>query len=436
MARTDSIISRFPGFYQSGDRLSMLYKWMEVFGAQVDIAEEDLIRVMRSHWVNTANNEDSKGFNTSEKGDLDKIFAMYLEALGGTSLLKQVGRRSGEDGIEDDKIYRDRIKGLINVLRSGASTKEGIIAIVAANLGIVGDSDEAQSARKMIRIEEFLPEQAPTQPFDVALYQEFQVRNHNAIAITPQVRVMIAPLLQNPVVNPTLINLNTGEFSRYVGTLLPGQELIWLTNGTAILEGQPINLVGSTPKIGPRFTTMRIEAGYGMPAGKFDIERFDFSRFDVGQIALPGRFDETLWDESIFSDGSPILNLKVDTILYTPGTFNVRIPWDIPGYSEVLETLQDKPRDQIPFIVQKVKAAGTYAIVTYEKYFTEEHEQHIALTLQDHMPAMVHEMAEVNFDILSTTTPYPGGLNHELSDALVLTGMFDFTSFDSLNTFA
>jgi hypothetical protein len=436
MARTDSIISRFPSFYQSGDRLNHLYQWMEVFGKQVDIAEEDLIRVMRSHWVNTADNEGSKGFDTSEKGDLDKIFAMYLEALGGTSLLKQIGRRAGAEGIEDDKIYRERIKGLINVLRSGASTKEGITAIVAANLGIVGESVEAKAARSMIRIEEFLPELSPVQILNVATYEEFQVLNLNNIAIVPQVRASIIGNLPTPLVNITLRNMDTGEAAQYQGTMLTGQEFIWLTDGTATLGGQPVPMTGTTPKIGPRYTRMRIEAGFGMPAGLFDQHRFDFSRFEVAQVTLPGTFDETFWDESVFSDGTPILNLHIDTIHYTPGTFNVRIPWDIPGYSEVLDSLSDNPRDQIPFIVQRVKAAGTYGIVTYEKYFAEEQEHQIELTIQDHMPLLNHVQTELDFNILSQSTPYPGGLNHEMSDTLTLSGVFDYTGFDTLNTFA
>jgi hypothetical protein len=268
MARTDSIISRLPYFFQSGDRLNNLYRWVEVFGKQVDIAEEDLIRVMRSHWVNTANNEDSKGFDTAEKGDLDKIFALYLEALGGTSLLRQRGRRSGEDGLEDDKIYRERIKGLIGVLRDGASTKEGIIAIVAANLGIVGDSQEAKDARATIRIEEFLPIAAPIQTFAVDLFQEFEAKNDNHITQVPQINVRIIGSLPTPLVNPTITNLETGESAMYVGQLHTGEELVFLTTGEATIGGVIVPIVGNVPKLLSGFNTLRFEAGYGMPAGR------------------------------------------------------------------------------------------------------------------------------------------------------------------------
>jgi hypothetical protein len=435
MARTESIISRLPGFYQSGEWRNNLYRLVDVIGAQVDIAEEDLIRVMRSHWVNTANNEGSKGFNTSEKGDMDKIFALYLEALGGTSLLKQVGRRTGDEGLEDDKIYRDRIKGLINILRDGASTKQGIIAIVAANLGIVGDSKEADAARQTIRIEEFLPELAPSQVFNVPLYQEIEVLNTNNVEIVPQVNIKVTVNLPTPLINPTLVNLETGEFARYEGSMLQSQELIFLTDGTATLGGLPIPLVGRTPKIGPRFTKMRFEAGYGMPEGQFDEDLFDFARFEIPQVSIPGMFDESRFDQSVFTEFN-VVEMRFATTHYTPGTFNVRIPWDIPGYSEVLETLSDKPRYQIAYIVEKVKAAGTFSVITYEKYFKEEQPQEDALTIQDFMPLENHVHEEFRFNVASISTPYPSGVEHEHTDSLTLEGVFDWTGFDSLNTFA
>ena len=109
MSRVDTIISRLPGFYQSQDRQNVLYRWIETFGKELNAAEEDLIHVMRAHWVNWANNEDSKGFDTSDKGDLDSIFSLYVEALGGTSLLKQSKRTPGPAGKEEDQIYRERI---------------------------------------------------------------------------------------------------------------------------------------------------------------------------------------------------------------------------------------------------------------------------------------------------------------------------------------
>src|SRR3954466_3450193 len=123
MSRTTEIISRFPSFYRSGDSENLFYRFVGVFADMLDRGEEDLIRVMRTHWVNTADNEGSKGFDATVKGDMDKIFGLYLESLGGTVLLKKGTRRPDPDGKLDDNLYRTRILGLIQVLKNGASTK-------------------------------------------------------------------------------------------------------------------------------------------------------------------------------------------------------------------------------------------------------------------------------------------------------------------------
>ncbi|HRI59913.1 MAG TPA: hypothetical protein PK228_09320, partial [Saprospiraceae bacterium] len=140
MSGQKRIIKHFPHFFRTDDTENLFYRFVEVFGSMLDDAENDLVRVMRSHWVDTADNEGSKGLDTNQKGDLDKIFALYIEALGGTSLLRQIDRRDGPEGLEDDAVYRERMKSLILILKEGASTRNGIIAIIAANLGIHGDS--------------------------------------------------------------------------------------------------------------------------------------------------------------------------------------------------------------------------------------------------------------------------------------------------------
>lgn len=43
---------------------------------------------------------------------------------------------------------------------------------------------------------------------------------------------------------------------------------------------------------------------------------------------------------------------------------------------------------------------------------------------------------EVNFDIASVQMPYPGGIDHALDDRFIVSGVFDYTAFDSLNLFA
>ena len=189
MGGTRRIIRHFPHFFQSEEYDNTFYRLMEVFGSMLDLAEEDLLKVMRSHWVDTADNltREEEGFLLP--GDLDKLFALYLESLGGTSLLKQRNRRDNPEGLEDDALYRRRIKALIRILMEGASDRAGIQAIVAANLGIFGDSQEAVDAIQQIEIEEYLPEYVSTVPQEVNFYETFFIKNPSPDNVEPDVTI-------------------------------------------------------------------------------------------------------------------------------------------------------------------------------------------------------------------------------------------------------
>jgi hypothetical protein len=134
----------------------------------------------------------------------------------------------------------------------------------------------------------------------------------------------------------------------------------------------------------------------------------------------------------------PAADVNVSLTKLTPGFFTVYIPWDIPGFTDQFDDFGDHPRNQIGYIVHKVKAAGVGAAIVYEKFFYEIHD------MADHLSGLGEpspfaediEMDEFNFDIGSVQSPYPGGVDQELADNFVASGVFDFTRFDSLNTFA
>lgn len=426
MSRTNSIIKLLPAFYSSDATDDVLYRFLDVFGKTLDQVETDLLKVMRAHWVNTADNEDSKGFNTSQKGDLDKIFSLYLENLGGTSQLRQVERRSGEEGLLDDEIYRTRIKGLINVLKSGASTKEGIVAIIAANLGIVGDSPEAIAAREKIRIIEFLPQPTKLDEQQLTSFETFTVENPNIIPVTPEIRIQLRSDLPVELANPRIVNLDTGEYAQYNGVVTSDDILSLFADGTALFNGVAVPIEGVTPQLHPGESQWRIELSISNAVGHYDETLLGYSFFEE----LPAADDHLV----PFTCSYPLLKLNMSLIKLTPGSFAVRIPWDIPGFTEKFDDLADNPRNQIKYIVNKVKAAGVFAAIDYEKRFSEEQglEDYLTVQLPLHED---HTLEEANFDIGSIQKPYGGGIEHEMSDAMLTTGMFDVTEFDSLNTF-
>lgn len=434
--KTRNIIRRFADFYTS-DEDSVLALFVGLFGQVLAGAEIALLDVMHAHWVDKANNAGSQGFDTARKGDLDKIFTLYLESLGGTSQLKQVDRRPGKDGLLDDALYRGRIKGLIKVLMRGASTLEGIKAIVAANLGIVeddGDSEEeraqVRAAREKIRIVEFAPDASAGTNYSLRLYEPFAVNNPNPTSITPQFRFTLRADLPLPLANVRLVNTSSGEAVTYAGNLGAGDVLALFADGSALRNGVPVSVSGNIPPAEPGVTMWQVEAllqvgTQRLPAGRFDVSVFD--------TLAPQHPDPTVW---MFS--TPALDLHLSLTRLTPGFFTVYIPWDIPGFTDKFEELADHPRTQIGYIVHKVKAAGVGTAIVYEKIFAETHDmtEHLSMAGQRQPFADDQELDEVNFDIGSVHSPYAGGLDQELEDRFIASGVFDFTTFDSLNTFS
>lgn len=576
MSRTDQIIARFPDFFQSGESENLLYKFIGIFAKSLDIAEEDLLGIMRTHWVNTADNQGSKGFDALEKGDLDKIFALYLESLGATALLKQGKRGESELGKKDDDRYRTRIMGVIRVLQNGAATKAGIVDIVAANLGILPDLVYAKAAHDSIRIVEFLPEITGNDlpPFQLELYTPFVLDNDSPVPVIPEFRLHIKDDLPDnaTLINPRIVAADGSQFIQFPGSVRRGGDLYFLSDGSGLIEGQPFVPMGGI-KLPAGTTSFRLEAEVGVPEGRFNRSFFDFSQFDVQTTRNLGLFDATRFDQSIFPYETPVASLEVRYLRLYPGSFKVRIPWDIPGFSakiavtqhtldrmgefglaqpllEKLSALKDKefetldtfyqtlallvpgeavgvvlrkaaldqlavfgnadgiytkanavlgvdtsrsfdswnalldalgglneieikllnrafglfvadssplrlflsecllsdqftqfnisPRAQIKGIVERVKAAGVYAVVDFEKRFREDQQLSDAFNmhLQANPKLENQDMVENDFKIASIQTPYPGGLEHEMSDSFAISGVFDYTHFDSLNGFA
>lgn len=433
MNRTESIISRFPHFYQSGEEWAVLFRYIETFARLVDGAEDDLRKVMRAHWVNTADNEGSKGFDAEQKGDLDKIFSLYLASLGGTSQLKQTGRREGTEGLEDDAIYRERIKGLIQVLLNGASTKTGIIDIVAANLGIVGESEEAIAAKKLIRVIEFQPKViGNNEPIVLKPFQQFTIDNPNPTISGAEIRFSIHDSFNLNVTKFVVrqISGNEGQFFGYDGGLTKNDQLVITEDGrvrkNAVLISDDI--LGRAPQIPVGQSKWVAEIFAELPAGRFDEDYFSLAAFDTTSESFPGLIN-----------AFDVLEIEVNLLSIQPASFTVRIPWDIPGYTEILDNLADKPRNQIPYIVNKVKAAGVYAEVEYFKTFRETHEMaeeivgvEIGMLGEEH--AEVHDLLEGELNI--GTIQQPDRIDHNIEDTFIHHGVFDYTTFDSLNTFA
>ena len=507
--RTHSIIGRMPHFYQSGEEYNHLFRLVNIFAQLVDEAEEDLLGVMRAHWGDTANNENSKGLDTSTKGDLDKILTLFLENLGGTSLLRQTNRPpgNGEDALLADKVYRDRMKGLIQVILGGPSTKSGLIEIVSANLGILGKDAAARFARDQIQIREFLPEILTDIHNGVQLLQRLEVVNPNPDTVFPEIAIKI-PSIDFPMIRPRIVHAGTGAFWQFNGLVAGNEELIFFRDGNLFYKGESKKTVigGNGLLLQPGANELYLDAGVGTALGRFDETLFDYSLFDASKEFPLGLFDQGHFDEVVFVPTVAVANISIRIEKLHPASFSVSVPWDSPGYTakftlkptlvprlaannllpagaedtlaslgqneltemagvvkalsaleeskldqairianeeaepttDMFEGMPVNPRSQILYIVNKVKAAGVMAVVSYQKRFTETHQQDELFHLSGQLKPVLedNDPYDKNLMIASVQQPYPEGLDHQLGDGFTLNGVFDFTGFDSLNAFA
>jgi len=222
----------------------------------------------------------------------------------------------------------------------------------------------------------------------------------------------------------------SGAAVTYDGELGPGDVLELLADGSALRNGVTVPIGGIIPPATSGISSWQVEALGVVGTRRLPIGRFDVSAFDA---LPPGHPDPAVWAFS-----GPALDLRLSLTMLMPGFFTVVIPWDIPGFTQGFDNLPDDPRRQIGYIVNKVKAAGVRAAIVYEKAFTETHE------ISDQWSGSGarqpfsedQELDELSFDLGSVQTPYPGGLDQGLEDHFTASGVFDFTTFDSLNTFA
>lgn len=356
------------------------------------------------------------------------------------------------------------MRGLIQVLRNGASTREGIIAIVAANLGIVGDSPADRLQRQRIRVEEYAPVPQLTRRPGVKLYSKFVadntpseivVENSNPVPATPEIRIAVH--IGGNTANSsiqfsswTIVNVTTQQRTLYDGVLQDRDVLTYFSNRSVTLNGVPTQIVGETPLLPPGNSTLRVEALTGIPTSRFDKTLFDFAIIESGEGTSSrfiesghfdtSAFDQVAFDRSTLDHPSPeqiadtSIDLEITLTKLTPGNFMVRVPWDLGDFPDDPNDVGSHPRNQIRYIVDTVKAAGVFAALTYEKLLTDTHELNEALRIEGQLPSLseMHALGE-----LSPHVAQSGGEEnevHELTDRLLLSGVFDYTGFDSLNT--
>ncbi len=317
--------------------------------------------------------------------------------------------------------YRERLLGLIAVLRRGASTLQGIIDIVAANLGIVGDDPQVRAAKALINVAEFDPERTRFSDGGLSLYQEFAVNNSNPGEATPEIWLKMLPGETRTLCNVSFEDVTTRQSIR-VATRIKPEDTLTFSNGSVLLNGiTPKDLpVGQIPSLKSGITHWRFVA--------------DLVAVEDDSVQPAGRFDEANFGESVWVTADPVVHGEVLSYRYTPGTFTVVIPWHIPGFTDKFAETEQHPRHQILTLVNRVKAAGIQASVAYQQVFREDHDQSAGLILAV-SGALLADYYDTQDKLMASNTQQTRE-DQDIVDTFSLSGHFDLTGWDSLNSFS
>ena len=400
-------------------------------------------------------------------------------------------------------VYRKRLERLIDVLKSGASTKEGIVKIVAANLGMSTDdsqeikpwesylfdipitlepslskltvpaelqqvfrekglilafgttivleksqqcwllTDASQGQvyrilkkngtlkvyRQLIRVIEFFPELVFHKYTIHPHIDKFDVQNSNAVPGIPAIQIKILDKRNNPegslspLTNIVLKNLTNNQSIKYEASLNINEILLILPDGSAMVNGVTIPkppLVGAMPSLPLGQSEWSIEADIGNPQVTFDRTLFDFSLFEKTE-------NNPLKSEQQAKSYS--LEVTFSFYQITPGGFTVKIPWQIPGYSDRFDESLDHPRNQIQSLIEKVKASGICAKIAYEQQFQEDHQIQEKLLFQGKGKFSEDHNITDEFDGRSQQSLRS---EQEMSDTFLTSAVFDYTYFDTI----
>jgi hypothetical protein len=299
MKRTQRILDRFPSFYKTWDRNSLIFNMVHALGKRLDEAEKDLYAIMWAHWVDKAS-----GSELDQLGDLYNI------------------KRKPD---ETDSAYRNRLKRAIMEFKGGG-TINAVLTSVKTALGLPRDYPLE------------LIENPPKE-----MYKEFKVRTGETWLLSSSSVLDAAPSIEINVeteglksTNPTITNLGTGEVIALKGTLQKG-EVLRIEGGKVFLSDVDVTerlSKADASKLLRRGSTWRYAEALEKEIGVFDAAAFDLS---------------------IFAIGIPTVNIGFKWVAYQPATFEIRMPKDALPTKGSIALVQE--------VVESIKAAGVRAII-------------------------------------------------------------------------
>ncbi len=411
--KTDRLVDLLPDVYAAAEPESLLYKLLDVVGAELMVADAAVKRLLKSHWVDFASGA----------------------ALDGLGAVYGVGRRRLRDGsLETDAAFRRRLRSVVPLF-TGGGTVRAVKGAVQSALGLPFDLDTLNlpaalldDLKQLVDVQEFPPTRER-----VVIDAVTQVGDSSELALQTE-----APSVAEawPRIEWTLTagsgrllsleRLDTNQGVRSDEGLLvpPGAKLV-LSAGvggalSAVLGVQDVtgsfaNLDGSTPPVLPAVPPAHSEWRFRARGGMFDVSGFDDGEtFDV-----------------------PLFRVELSWLRAQPLTFEVVVPYFLQsvvaqlvarhGYTGEVFVFQGLPLEVIQQVVDQTRAAGVRGSVHFSLQFLEDHGQRERLAVD-----AVHRAAE---DAGAVDALAMGSLNtitesQDAAERFGLAGMFDVSTFD------
>jgi hypothetical protein len=265
MVNPDRIVERCPRFYKGWDEKSFLSAFIHAVTGELDYAEEGITKLMRAHWIDTA-----------EGQELDGLGFLF-------------GQRRISN--EADSHFKTYLKKVVDEYRGG-----GTLAVITEKLQDLVKSTQVQ-----------IIENPATES-----YAEFNVVANDSWTLGSDsiqdegFTLYMSVEDEGEVSNPRITNIDTGQSIAFQGTLKKEEQLI-ARKGSALIGKKDVT------------TKITFDESIKLPRKN---SKWKYSEELLEHI---GVFDSGKFDENTFAIGVPTVRIRFEWEKRKPATFMIHV---------------------------------------------------------------------------------------------------------------
>jgi hypothetical protein len=346
LSRTTRLAAKFPDAYAVDDAGSLLFRLLDVIGAELSRADDDVRRMLKSHWVGYA-----------EGPALDALAALF-----------DVSRRRLDDGTpEPDVSFRARLRAVVPLF-TGGGTVTAVRGAVRSALGLPFDLSAFPPALRT-DLESLITIAENVEAVDRV------VGDSTFSGDGTELRMTVRP---ESVVDayPSLTILGRVATGWSLRLERVGAPAIQTTEDFFLPADMPLTLTDAGGGV------LRAQLGQDLVTSSF-VSADTPVRLPIVPGGRPSEwvfsirgasFDLAVFDDHSF--GPPDLHVELSIRRARPLTFEVHIPSDFPAAVEAVRTrhnyagplflFEGLPREAIQQVVDDTRAAGVLGTVVWD----------------------------------------------------------------------